>query len=137
MNTIDLLLAQNKDFKFVGVNFTSFYNDHSQALKTGKTYHYKTTEDFEIGDNAVVDVQGELKIVRVVELDCLLSLSDNISYKWIVSKVDKTEYSRCQEVEKELTYQINTIRVNQLKRECLKEIKEELGAAQVKKLVRL
>jgi len=137
MNTIDLLLAQNKNFKFIGVNFTTFYSDSTKPLKAGKTYYYKTTEDFEIGDDAVVDVHGELKIVRITELDCMLDINTNIKYKWIVSKVDKTEYERCQEVEKELTCQINTIRVNQLRKECLKEIKEELGSAEVKKLVKL
>lgn len=102
MNKIDLLLAQNKNFTFVRVNFTSHYNDHSQALKKGKRYIYKTTESFEIGDNAVVDVHGDLKIVRIVELDCILSLNKIINYKWLVCKVEKAEYNRCREVEKKL-----------------------------------
>jgi len=133
MNKIDLLLAQNKSFKFVGVNFTSHYDDHSQALKNGKLYHYKTTEDFEVGDNAVVDVHGELKIVRIVELDCMLDLNYNIKYKWLVCKVETAEYNRCREVEKELTCQVNTLRVKQLQKECLKEF----SPTAVKKLVRL
>ena len=137
MNTINLLLARNENFKFIGVNFTSFYDDHTKALKTGKTYYYKTTEDFEIGDNAVVSVNDELKIVRVVVLDCILNLDTNINYKWVVSKVDKDEFNRCIEVEKELTYQINTLRLKALRKGLEDEFKAEFGAKAIKTLVRL
>lgn len=127
MQELDLLLAQNKDFTFIGVKFQG----------SQKTYHYKTLEKFEEGDKAVVDVNGELKIVEVVSIDCMLDLSSHISYKWIVQKVDFTEYERCREIEKDLKRQLNTARVAKLRRGVEEDLKAELGEDEVKKLVRL
>lgn len=128
MNELDLLLAQNKDFTFVGVRF---------AGSSTKTYHYKTLEKFEEGDLAVVNVNGEFKIVEVIYTDCMLDLSSHINYKWIVQKVDTTEYDRCREVEKELTRQLNSARITKLRKGVEADLEAELGADEVKKLVRL
>ena len=129
MNEIDLLLAQNKDFTFIEVKFTSGTNP--------KGYHYKTTEKFEVDDKAVVNVNNELKIVEVVAVDCILNLSSHIKYKWAVQKVDFTEYDRCQTVEKELQTQLNSLRLSKLRNNLETELIAEIGDDGVKKLIRL
>lgn len=127
MNELDLLLAQNKNFTFIGVRFAG----------STKVYHYKTVEKFEEGDLAVVDVNGELKIVEVTSIDCMLDLSDHINYKWAVQRVDLTEYNRCREVEKSLKRQLNSARIAKLRKGVEADLEAELGADEVKKLVRL
>lgn len=127
MNEIDLLLAQNENFNFVGVNFKG----------STKVYHYKTIEQFEVGDSAIVSTTEGFKVVKVVETECMLNLSNHINYVWIVQKVDTTEYDRCRKVEKQLQSELNSLRIAKLRKGLTDDLANEIGEDGVKKLVRL
>lgn len=62
----------------------------------GKRYTYKTDIPLEVGDQVVVEVRHELKIVRVVHVDETPRLDANApwEYRWIVSKVDYEGYQK-------------------------------------------
>lgn len=63
----------------------------------GKQYTYKThILDFKVGDEAVVDVNGETKVVTVsqVHKSPRLEVNAPYAYKWIICKVDRTTYNR-------------------------------------------
>jgi len=127
MKELDLLLAQNKDFNFVGVQFNG----------NNRVYYYKTTEKFEVNDYAIVSTSEGFKVVKVVEVNCMLSISDHINYVWIVQKVDTSKYDHCRKVEAELQSQLNTLRVAKLCKDVEAELAAEIGEDGVKQLVRL
>lgn len=139
MQEVNLLLSEDKRFNFIGVRFSHNAHAHCEGHYNSKIYHYKTIEEFELGDFAVVDVSGELKVVKVVEVDCVCQIGST-KYKWTVQKVDTTQYTNCLAVEEKLTVAINKLRIAQLRREVEDNLLEELGKtglAKVKKLIRL
>lgn len=136
MQELDLILGQNEKFSFIEVVF----NDGSDSNKDGKKYHYKTVEEFTRGDKAVVNVHGILKIVTITNVDCANDLQEHISYKWIVQRVDFTNYEHCKEVEGDVKQKLNGLRVNKLRKELEADLKETLGSdgvAEIKKIARL
>lgn len=129
MQEINLILSENKDFKFVGVKFDE--NAH-------KVYYYKTLLDFEVGDKAIVDSPYEgLVIVDVVEVKSALQVDGNFRYKWIVNKVDLTEYQRLNEQEEKILETLAEYRGSILKKEMYESLKEELGTTKVNQLKKL
>lgn len=71
------------DFNLVGCTFH----------KGGQVYDYKTHLSLDKGDKAVVDVNGDFKVVDVVCIYTYPALKKGIKYKWIVSKVDMDHYA--------------------------------------------
>lgn len=132
MNDTNLILAQNKNFTFVGVRFLDGNNPTS--------YYYKTFQKFEVGDQAVVDspISG-LTVVEVTQVDCMLDVCnhDNGNYKWIVQKVDMTDYERCRDLEKEVTKHVLGMRFNKVRKEAEEMLTEQLGQDDYMKLVQL
>ena len=134
MNELNLFLAEsNENFKIVKVKF----ND-----TTSKTYTYKTLLDVYENDKAVVDVNGVLKIVDVIEVLNAqeTSLDFNFEIKWLVDVVDITSYEDTKEMSRNVTKTINRLRYSKARKELIKELNDELGKKNVediKKLVRL
>ena len=63
-----------------------------------KVYYYFTTEDFEKGDHAVVQVNDELKIVLVSEVNVSeFTNNANKATKYIVQKVDMNHFEKQKE----------------------------------------
>jgi len=73
-----------------------------------KEYTFKSDIDFEDDDLAVVHVNGIFKIVRIVSTDGIpdIDLDAEFEYKWIVQKIDRTEYHRKMELEKEAHHKL-------------------------------
>ena len=92
-NTLASLMIEG--LKSVRVTFNS----------NGREYTYKTLMDFEVGDLAVVEVSNHFKVVEVVAVDLVpnLSVDSEIEYKWIVQKLDTTDYESCISSEKALS----------------------------------
>lgn len=64
-----------------------------------KMYTYKTTEDFKVDDFAIVPptVEGRPpRIVTVIEVHSVPRLDPNaqFDYKWVIGKVDFTDYNQ-------------------------------------------
>lgn len=132
MNELNLLLAQNKNFNFIGIKFRHQNGGHSD-----KTYFYKTLLQFEVGNECIVKSPHHgLEVVDVVEIDCMTEIESG-SYKWVVQKVDTTEWSRCKDVEDQLQRTINSLRLTKLRKEFKNELIEELGVTAVRKLPKL
>lgn len=103
--------------RFVGVRFEG----------TAKNYTYRTTENFEEGDCAVVEVSGTLKFVKVVEIDAVPDYTATYTHKWIVSKVDLALYNQRKAEEKLLQAELKKWMSGKAKRQLQKELLEELG----------
>lgn len=75
-----------KDARTVSVSFNG----------ADRTYTYITNLDFEVDDYAVVEVGGALKVVQIVSVapDLRIAPGSDIQFKWIVAKVDFTEYEK-------------------------------------------
>lgn len=70
---------------------------------TPKTYTYKARCHIEIGDRVIVDTpRNGLTLVEVVGIDKAprIDIDADFTYKWIVQKVDRTDYDRIVEQEK-------------------------------------
>lgn len=88
------LMAENEKFKFVSVRFPT----------SDRGYTYKTMLDLVEGDKVLVDTASGMQIVTVREV---LDISDvdleaNYEYKWVVQKVDFTEFEQYKQMEDDL-----------------------------------
>ena len=122
LNTLSSLLIE--DLKTVKVAFQQEFDIENQ-----KHYTYKTIEDFEIGDFAVVKVKGILKIVKIASIDevCDLNHSSNIEYKWIIKKIDLSEYERLIDIEKQFKDKLKKIEQKKLRNKAKIFLSESLG----------
>lgn len=67
-----------------------------KANNTIYTFKADTTMDLRVGDLAIVDSQGEPKIVRIVEIHQTPQIDRNASfvYRWVIQKLDLTHYQK-------------------------------------------
>ncbi len=106
-----------KNLKAVQVEF----NEH------GRPYTYKTFDTYEIGDHCVVDSPSEgLVVVEVVGTD-ITQLEDNRRYKWVVQKVDTTEYEELNAREEMAIMDLAGLIQENNRRETIKRIETILG----------
>ncbi len=133
-NEINMLLAQNPDFKFVKVTFSP---------AATKLYTYKTLENVEIGDQVIVDAPDKGFVAVTVEKVCKLhelELNPHYAYKWVVQKVDTSTYEELVEKENEVKKVINESKTAALVNSMQEELKASIGSdafANVQKLIRL
>jgi hypothetical protein len=131
---INLLLADNPEFKIVKVKFDG----------SPKFYTYKTMLDIVEGDTIAVDTPSHgfmcLKAVEVIPGMEFDFASNNFGIKWVVSKIDIEQYEQAQEMERGALKKLNAIAHNKARQEMLKNMEEALGEkalGEVRKLVRL
>ena len=82
MKTQNIAAILMEDCKTISVMFQS---------NNEKYYTYKTMEDFQIGDKAVVRANGTLKIAKCVEVHKVPRLDSDSCYQWIIQKIDETK----------------------------------------------
>lgn len=133
MQAVNLLLKEHlQGFKFVSVVFNVAQPSHAQ-----KQYTYKTNLDLVQDDYVVVKTpEGKFETVRVTEVDTVPS--GNYEYKWIVAKLDFTEFDIVQEVEADVKRILETKEREDLQKAKLKEVEANLGkkgVAEVKKVI--
>lgn len=131
MNEINLLLAQNEAFRFVQVTFPGSPN---------KPYTYKTLTPFEPGDTAVVHTPSDgfkcVEVQKVLQLH-ELETSQHIKYKWIVQKVETTNYNELVDKENEAQALLNTSKTKKLVDELREDLVDRIGEDQVAELQKL
>ena len=132
MNEVNVLLADNEDFKFVEVVFAPYTGN--------STYTYKTVLDVQEDDFAVVDTPS--KGFQVVQIRKLLSPFEvdfdvKFSYKWLVQKVDTSGYEQAVAKEKEILQLVNKSKNKRAITAAKEAILESTDAEAVAKLVRL
>ena len=94
-----------------------------------KTYTFKTVEDLIAGDLVLVPsgADNTIKVVEVVSVDpsVVLDVDSDIEYKWVIGKVDLTNYNHITQVEvglvQKLTEAKNKAVVNQARQALLSE----------------
>jgi len=135
MQLSDAILSENEKFRFISVVFAPY---------TGtKEYTYKTVLPLEEGDFVVVSTpNNQFQVVQVREvLDPLeVALDPNVTYKWVVAKVDMTHYDECVEMEKELSAKLRKAEVRKRRQELKADVMEHLTddeRSEAIKLVRL
>lgn len=74
-----------KPFGYIAVKFSKFEQ---------RRYTYRTNQQFETGDFAVVNAAGSLKVVEVVELDVKVKKNLPYAIKWIIQRVDFDNYNK-------------------------------------------
>lgn len=100
---------------------------------SGGTYTYMSLEQLEVGDKVLVDTpRAGLQVVTVTAVDVAWDIDAKYDYKFIVGKVDLTQYNKVQEALTEIREVIETERRAQARR----AVTEQLGlkAAAVKKI---
>ena len=135
MNKLNALFAENENFKFISVVFSPF---------TGtRTYTYKTTLDVQEGDFVIVDTpNGGLSVVQVKKLNDFTDVNFNVTYgyKWVVQKIDRTDYDELVVKEKQLAKTLNKVTakkvLHELRTSLLEDMSEE-EQTEVKALTRL
>lgn len=133
-NEINMLLAQNPNFKFVKVLFSP---------NATKLYTYKMLEDVEIGQQVIVDTPDNgLIVVKVEQILKLheLDLNPHYAYKWVVQVIDTTKYDEYREKENEVKKVINEAKTAALVETMQNDLQARIGDAafdSVQKLVRL
>ena len=103
MNELNILLAANKDFKFVTCIFAPF-TGHNR-------YTHKTLLDIKEEDFLVVDTPSKgLQVVQVrkVLTPLEVDLEVKFEYKWVVQKLDLEHYNKVETMEKEVRRAVNT-----------------------------
>lgn len=135
MNEVNLVMAQNPKFKFVNVVFET----NRELLKHNKKYSYKTMLDLKEGELVVVKVGEDFKCVTVVEEDVTAQCIANETreWRWVVCRVDTTDYCNNLDVENKVTRAVAEVKVNNLVREAKIALEEQLGdgAKEVLRLV--
>ncbi len=133
MNSINLLLSDNPNFKFVTVTFPD----------NPKSYTYKTFFDVEPEDIAVVKTpNGEFKCVTVVTVTPAAECDLNVQFhvKWLVQVIDREPYRKAKEVEAKLQAELNKVAAKKQRDEAMSMLESNLGQAvltNLKGLVRL
>ena len=121
MSTVNLVLAQNPNFRLVKVVFPT----------ATKRYTYKTMiVDVEVGDSLVVYTPAEgLKVVVVESVHKLheITLRADIHYKWVVQKIDFTDYIKITEAAQEAQRLINESETKKLHDEMLQNLQDQVG----------
>lgn len=133
MNTVDLILSQNPDFKFVKCIFASSVN---------KEYTYKTMKDVGVDDFVIVVTPSNgMQVVKVTDVIPAVE-APNFAYeiKWIVDVVHLEEHEALKDMERETQKACNKAEARQRSKSITSELTEMLGeegVQEVTKLVRL
>ena len=123
MNEVNVLLATNEQFKFVLVKFQDEHNDL-------KLYTYKTTEDVEEGNYAIVFTpSNKYEVVKVVSVHSPLEVDFEVkySYKWIVQVLDTNKYESNIALEKSILAEVKKSKNKRLIDRTKNEIFYSLG----------
>lgn len=97
---------------------------------TEKTYAYKASGWIEPGDHVVVEREGILSIavVKVVDKVAQIDPDADFAYKWIVQKVDQTEYLKIQAEERAFNDALQAIEQERLRETILERFTASLPA---------
>lgn len=95
-----------------------------------KIYAYKAlkSQNIAIGDQVIVDTpQGEPKVVIVRAVDEFPEFDPNIKYKWIIQRLDRTQYEVLLTNETELTKRVKSLLRENTRKQFLANFGEQLN----------
>ena len=105
----DLLFSENENFKIVCVKL-----DQSDRL-----YTYKTMLDIAVDDYILVPVREQYMVVKAVRVvtyaEFFTEMPHNFYVRWVVQKVDFSQYTQMNKVEMDLNKAEQNLRLKQLK----------------------
>lgn len=108
MDANQIVQALQSGYIFVHCSFWQ-YQTESWA---DKIYAYKAlkSQNIAIGDQVIVDTpRGEPKVVIVRAVDEFPEFDPNIKYKWIIQRLDRTQYEVLLTNETELTKRVKSL----------------------------
>lgn len=116
MRTENLIPLLQTGLKTIGVVFPN----------TSKHYTYKTLDTFKVGDKAIVEVSGELRIVDVVAIHKVprIDTKSTYPYKWVVQRVDLDHYRAIREAEEAFVQELEDLGVIKAQESVLTILKE-------------
>lgn len=106
--------------KTVGVRFRD----------TGKVYTYKTLDDYEVGDFAVVFTpRNTFDVVMITRVDKVpqIDVDSGLSYKWLVQRIDATQYDSLVDREQEFNNKLLEVQASKLAEQAKAALGETLG----------
>ena len=122
MKTENIASLMIEGLRTVSVEFAQGANRHP--------YTYKTLiEDIEVDDVVVVYVSGVPKCAHVIGVDKTpkIDVDSNTNYKWIVCKVDETEYEETKKREKEFADHLLELQQKNVVQNATVMLAEKLG----------
>lgn len=132
MNIVNAIFAENENFKYVEVVFAPY---------TGtKTYTYKTLADVAQGDFVVVETPTngyQVVLVLVVKKPEEVDFDVNFNYKWVVDKVDFTDYQKSVAAEREIKQAVTLTKAKKAMREVRENLYNSMDASTVEEVVKL
>ena len=83
-------------------------------------------DTFKVGDKAVVEVSGELKIVDVVAIHKVprIETTSTYPYKWVVQRIDLDHYKAVRAAEEEFVQELDDLGVIKSQAQVLTILKE-------------
>ena len=122
MNEVNVLLADNPNFKFVECVFYPFTGSN--------TYTYKTLDPaIEEEDFVVVETPSkgfQVVQVRAIKSPLEVNLEEKFEFKWTVQRICTESYEKCKTVEGEIRKVVNTSRNKRGLEEARKAVLEGL-----------
>lgn len=118
MNTSNIANILRGDIALVKVVFPSATGEYAS-----KEYTYRTTKEqahsMRVGDLLVVPARGEFKLVKLTSIDTSPILTEDTShpYRWIVQKVDFSDYYRQHEIDEDVQKTIEEARTTALRQQ--------------------
>lgn len=129
MNLSTAVFLISDDVRAIGVTFDQGNHDRIEE----KQYVYKTcNQEICVGDHVIVPVGAfdEYKVAIVRSVDADVNYKSDIQYKWIVSKLDLTEYFSLKESEQRAIQEVKRIE-RRSKREQLRKDLMEFGGDEI------
>ena len=125
-------LFQEETMQTVGIVFDRPADPHNLKSSDGKVYTYKAPIDLmlAVGDQVVVQVSQETKVVTVVEVHDIPNIdytNSSIHYKWIVCKVDFSEYNKLLEQERIIRQNLRQLARKNQRTYLVNQLKDQFG----------
>lgn len=120
MKTQNIAALLMESCKTIGVRFKG---------EQDKIYTYKTTEDFNVDDYAIVFARGQFKTVKVMEVHKvpMLDMGSNLNYQWVVQKIDTTKYDELNALEAEFQEHLLELEQRAVRANAMELLTEKLG----------
>lgn len=125
-------LFQEDIMQTIGVLFDRPADPHNIGRSAGRVYTYKADKEMElkVGDQVVVEVSNEMKVVTVVEVHEFPQIDYTQSstfYKWVVSKIDLNRYNQLLEHDKVIRHNLRLLAHSNQRNSLLAQLKAEYG----------
>lgn len=130
INDRNLFAALNENVVMIDVKYINVTGH------TNKTYTYKALvqQNLKVGDTVVVPASETYLMGEVVGIRSRVKFDPNITYKWVVQRVDFDAYLAVQKQEGDFNDAINLIERDKRRSEVLDQLAARVGADQANAL---